>query len=86
MNDAPPPAIEFDDGTISLKWDEDVVELGNTRDGAYSSVPVVVYRNPSYFWSHYAVDTVDKIPPADGDIPWNEDARLSCVNLDPIEF
>ncbi len=77
LNDAIPPVSQYDDGLVSLKWEEDSVLLGNTHDGSYL---VRLIKNPSwnYFWASYGVQT--KGPK----MPINNDARLHCVKIVPF--
>ncbi len=79
MNDSPMPASEFDDGLLSIVWEEDSVLLGNTN---YQTYQVRVLNDPDWndFWIHYEVQS-----PGDT-IPINEDARFKCMRLEPLLF
>jgi len=79
VNDVSPPASEYDDGLVELRRQEDTVLIGNTHDQSYE---LRVIRDPAWslFDLHYGVETI-------GDnMPWNGDARLGCIVLDPIVF
>ena len=68
----PVPVSEYDDGLISLHWDEDFVLLGNTHDETFlRRVLVAPYQ------IHYQRQTVGDLMPVNGN------ARISCARLAP---
>lgn len=79
VNDSPPPAIEFDDGTVSLRLAEDEVQLGNTHDGTWQTRMVDYPGEPRYS-ARYSVETLGPV------MPINTDARIGCAVLDPAKF
>lgn len=77
LNDAPMPALEYDDGLIHLRRQEDSVLVANTHDQTYQ-VRVVNQEDWAEFLVHYGVESR-------GDtVPWNGDAQVMCILLDPI--
>jgi hypothetical protein len=77
LNDGPMPASEYDDGLLNLRREDDLVLLGNTHDQSYQ-VRVVNQDDWADFQVHYGVETRGE------NIPWNGDAQVMCILLDPI--
>ena len=82
LNDAPMPASEYDDGLIKLRRAEDQVLLGNTHDQNYEA-RVVDQDDVIDFIVHYESETRSAV---DLSLPFNGDAEVMCVRLEPIIF
>jgi len=79
FNDVSPPALEQDDGIVTLIRGFDSVQIGNTHDQSYS-VRLIDQPDPTLYFVHYAVESRGTIAPINGS------AYVMCVVLDPIEF
>jgi hypothetical protein len=79
FNDVSPPAVQFDDGIVTLIRGFDSVQLGNTHDQSYS-VRLIDQPEPTLYFVHYALESPGPIAPINGS------AYVRCVVLDPIEF
>jgi hypothetical protein len=78
-NDVFPPALETDDGILILYRGFDSLELGNTHDQAYSA-RIIDHPEPTLYFVNYSVET-----PGDT-MPWNVNAYVMCLLLDPVPF
>jgi hypothetical protein len=78
-NDVFPPALETDDGILTLYRGFDALELANTHDQTYQ-VRIIDRPEPTFYFVNYSVETPG------GLMPINQNAYVMCLLLDPVPF